>query len=97
MPGGEVSADEPFVGLCCEVASQTSGGREETPRAFDASCEQCFLVEAGSKTVVLGPGSLEQAHTIDEFVEKEQLLSATALYQDLAIRVLVQGELGAKA
>ena len=71
--------------------------REETPRAFDASCEQCFLVEAGSKTVVLGPGSLEQAHTIDEFVEKEQLLSATALYQDLAIRVLVQGKLGAKA
>lgn len=87
MPGGEVSAREAFVRLCCEAA-QAENGREERARAFDASCEQCFLVEAGAKAVVLGPGSLDQAHTIDEYVEKEQLLRATALYGLIAARTL---------
>lgn len=88
MPGGEVKPDEAFVRLCCDVA-RAENGREEQPRAFDASCEQCFLVEAGSTTVVLGPGSLDQAHTIDEYVETAQLLRATQIYRSLAKRMLV--------
>lgn len=52
------------------------------------SCEQCFLVEAGAKTVVIGPGSLDQAHTVDEFVEKEQLLRAALLYREIALKLL---------
>lgn len=87
MPGGEISPGEEFVSRCCEAAAQTNG-RSETPRAFDASCEQCFLVEAGSKAVVLGPGSLDQAHTVDEFVEKAQLLRATECYRRIAMSIL---------
>lgn len=87
MPGGEVDADDGFVSLCC-MEAQVCNGRLEKPRAFDASCEQCFLVEAGSKTVVLGPGSLNQAHTIDEFVEMKQLCGAERIYRAVAQRVL---------
>lgn len=87
MPGGEVAQAHPFVSACVEQAEKLNE-RKEAPQAFGASCEQCFLVEAGSATVIIGPGSLDQAHTVDEFVEKAQLLRAAKLYRDIAMDVL---------
>ncbi len=87
LPGGEVAPEEPFVGVCCEAAAKEND-REEKPVAFGASCEQCFLVEAGTKTVVLGPGNLDQAHTVDEFVERSQLFRAVKIYRDIALKIL---------
>ena len=86
MPGGEVGAEEDFVRLCLQAAAKENG-REEAAQHFGASCEQCFLVEAGSRTVILGPGSLDQAHTVDEFVEKAQLLRATRIYLEIAGKI----------
>lgn len=87
MPGGEVAQVHPFVSACVEQAEKLNE-RKEAPQAFGASCEQCFLVEAGSATVIIGPGSLDQAHTVDEFVEKAQLLRAAKLYREIAVDVL---------
>ena len=87
MPGGEVAQAHPFVSACVEQAEKLNE-RKEAPQAFGASCEQCFLVEAGSATVIIGPGSLDQAHTVDEFVEKAQLLRAAKLYHEIAMDVL---------
>lgn len=87
MPGGEVAQAHPFVSACVEQAEKLNE-RKEAPQAFGASCEQCFLVEAGSATVIIGPGSLNQAHTVDEFVEKAQLLRAAKLYREIAMDVL---------
>ncbi len=87
MAGGETPAEEDFVRRACAVTGTTLG-RVQTPKPFGASCEQCFLVEAGAKTIVLGPGSLEQAHTVDEFVPREQLLQAVACYRALACEML---------
>lgn len=87
MPGGEVAQVHPFVSACVEQAEKLNE-RKEAPQAFGASCEQCFLVEAGSATVIIGPGSLDQAHTVDEFVEKAQLLRAAKLYREIAMDVL---------
>ncbi len=87
MPGGEVAQAHPFVSACVEQAEKLNE-RKEAPQAFGASCEQCFLVEAGSATVVIGPGSLDQAHTVDEFVEKAQLFRAAKLYREIAMDVL---------
>lgn len=87
MPGGEVAQAYPFVSACVEQAEKLNE-RKEAPQAFGASCEQCFLVEAGSATVIIGPGSLDQAHTVDEFVEKAQLLRAAKLYREIAMDVL---------
>ena len=58
------------------------------PMPFGASCEQCFLVEAGAVTVIIGSGSLDQAHTVDEYVEKTQLLRAAELYRQIAMDIL---------
>ena len=87
MPGGEVAQAHPFVSACVEQAEKLNE-RKEAPQAFGASCEQCFLVEAGSATVIIGPGSLDQAHTVDEFVQKAQLLRAAKLYREIAMDVL---------
>lgn len=87
MPGGESHAGSPFAKLCCQVAAEANH-RTEEPCAFNASCELCFLVKAGADTVILGPGSLEQAHTVEEFVEKTQLFRAAAIYRGIARRVL---------
>lgn len=87
LQGGEITSEEPFVDVCCKAAAKENI-REEKPVAFGASCEQCFLVDAGVKTVVLGPGSLDQAHTVDEFVERGQLVRAVKIYRDIAMKIL---------
>lgn len=87
MPGGEISVDDPFVKLCCETAGRVRGKRL-APQAFDASCEQCFLIGAGMKAVILGPGSLKQAHTRNEFLELKQLEQAAVIYEKLVKEIL---------
>ena len=87
MPGGEVSPEDGFVQTCLETAEKLHNCKEK-PQAFGASCEQCFLVEKGSSTVICGPGSLDQAHTVDEFVEKAQVLKAAELYRQIALEIL---------
>lgn len=39
-------------------------------------------------TVILGPGDLAQAHTVDEWIELDQLEKACAIYRELAIDLL---------
>ena len=87
MPGGEVDKAHPFVSACVKKAGELLD-RAEEPMPFGASCEQCFLVEAGAATVIIGPGSLDQAHTVDEYVEKTQLLHAAELYRQIAMDIL---------
>lgn len=87
MPGGEINPDDEFVTRCCEIAGRMED-RTSKPQAFDASCEQCFLMEAGMKAVILGPGSLEQAHTRNEFLEVEQLERAAVIYEEITREIL---------
>ena len=87
MPGGEISPEDGFVKLCCGIAGRVRN-QAAVPQAFDASCEQCFLIGAGIKTVILGPGSLEQAHTRDEFLVLEQLEQAVRIYEGIVRAVL---------
>lgn len=87
MPGGEISAEDSFVALCCEEGGRVLK-RNLIPCAFDASCEQCFLASAGTKTVICGPGNIAQAHTADEYLDLEQLASAAIFYEAVIERVI---------
>lgn len=56
-----------------------------TPTGFRAGCDMSKLVSISKiPTIVLGPGSLEQAHAPNEFVEIEQLHQAVELYENIA-------------
>lgn len=46
------------------------------------------MTAAGVKTVILGPGSLKQAHTQNEFLEMGQLKQAVAVYEEIARQIL---------
>jgi len=57
-----------------------------------ATCEAPFFsVDRGIPTVVFGPGSLQQAHTADEYVEVRQVLDGARVYVDLVRRLLASG------
>lgn len=53
-----------------------------------ATTDAVYLTEAGTPTVVFGPGSLRQAHQPDEFVSIEQLHQATRAFALTIVRLL---------
>jgi len=53
------------------------------PQAFRSHSDANLLRAAGTKPVILGPGSLEQAHSPHEFVSFEQVLLASKIYYGL--------------
>ncbi|MEM9964845.1 MAG: acetylornithine deacetylase [Asticcacaulis sp.] len=44
--------------------------------------------EAGLSTVIVGPGSIEQAHKVDEFIELSQLAACEAFLQGLIVELV---------
>ena len=61
----------------CEFVSSITGDNSREVVSFGT--EAGLFQEIGISTVVCGPGSVEQAHTIDEFVSYEQLKKSLAL------------------
>ncbi len=60
-------------------------GEESQPEGFVACCDMRFLRNQGNvPSIILGPGSLDQAHKIDEFVSIDHYLKAVAIYRHLA-------------
>lgn len=83
-----IKKDHPFV-LALAGTSQEVRGAEAKIKIFEATCEAPFFsVDKGIPTVLFGPGSLKQAHVKDEFVEIEQVLTASRIYIELALQLL---------
>jgi acetylornithine deacetylase/succinyl-diaminopimelate desuccinylase-like protein len=51
----------------------------------------CDLVHFRAPGVVLGPGSLDRAHTPDEYVPRDALTQAALIYRDTALNLLRPG------
>jgi succinyl-diaminopimelate desuccinylase len=58
------------------------------PAGFTGGCDLVHFRAIGSEGVILGPGSLDQAHKPDEYVAKDQLIQAAGLYRDIALAML---------
>jgi acetylornithine deacetylase/succinyl-diaminopimelate desuccinylase-like protein len=61
---------------------------QPAPAGFTGGCDLVHFRALGSDGVILGPGSLEQAHKPDEYVPKAELVQAAALYRDIALSML---------
>lgn len=48
--------------------------------SFPACCDLCKFMTAGFPTILYGPGSIEQAHTDNEYVDLDQLRQAYDFY-----------------
>ncbi len=75
----EQAADSELVRACEEL----TGTRAE---AVGFATEAPFLKALGMDTVVMGPGSINQAHQVDEFLSLEQIDPAVALIRQLIRR-----------
>lgn len=80
----ETLASERIVGTALEAVDYVVG-KPQTPHGFRAGCDMSKLVTiAGIPTIILGPGSLDQAHAPDEFVEIAQVEQAVQIYERIA-------------
>ncbi len=75
--------DTPLDSSVVKIASETltSLGMESTPLGVPFGCDASKLSRAGIPSVVFGPGSIDQAHTADEFVEVDQVEAAFEFYR----------------
>lgn len=82
MPGLHLNADEEVVTFVKALA----GKNDHSKVAFGTEAG-LFHTRAGVPTVVCGPGSIEQAHKPNEFIELSQLDEATVFMDRLADKV----------
>ena len=77
----QTDTDQAIVQVALEVTSEVRGIQSQ-PQGFNAGCDMSkFVTVAHIPTVICGPGSLQQAHTPDEFVAIEQLQQAVDIYE----------------
>jgi acetylornithine deacetylase/succinyl-diaminopimelate desuccinylase family protein len=78
----ETASSSPIVRLSLAANAQAA------PEGFTGGCDLVHFRAIGSDGIILGPGSLAQAHKPDEFVPKAELVQAAALYRDIALAML---------
>jgi acetylornithine deacetylase/succinyl-diaminopimelate desuccinylase family protein len=70
-------------------AARSVLGREPEIVGFQATCDMSYLVnEAGVPSIILGPGGLEQAHAVDEWVSVAELVAAAKIYALIIYKIL---------
>ena len=79
----ELSADHPWVAEVGEALRRATGRQPEVIGMSFTTDARFVRNQAGIPAVVCGPGQISQAHAVDEFVEIEQLVDATAAFAEL--------------
>ena len=77
-PSFELPAEHPLVKTACAVRGQPE------PDVVFFSCDASKMAAHGVPVIVLGPGDIAQAHTVDEFIALTDLDAGTDAYEQLA-------------
>jgi succinyl-diaminopimelate desuccinylase len=89
--GAATPPDAPIVRAALAARDAVLGGRSSAA-GFGACCDMGHLADRGRiPTVILGPGSLSQAHKADEHVVIEEVVRAVEIYRSLALSWLAGG------
>jgi succinyl-diaminopimelate desuccinylase len=84
LGGLETAADSIAVRAAEAAASRALGTDVVASGVTFATDACCFFERPDLPAVVLGPGSIDQAHTDSEWVDLDEVLAARDLYADLA-------------
>lgn len=87
LSAGNLDAADTLVKKA-EKAYQESFGQAAFVESFPACGEQSIFNRNGIKAMFCGPGNIEQAHSTDEFIEKDQLKDAVILYKNIIKEIL---------
>ncbi len=71
----------------CEFVSSITGDNKREVVSFGT--EAGLFQEIGISTVVCGPGSIEQAHTIDEFIELDEIKKCLSFLEGVKERSVI--------
>lgn len=88
----ETPADHPIV-KAAQSSCLSHNGLETPLKGFQGGCDLVHFRTLGAQGVVIGAGSLEVAHKIDEFVPIDELMRSVFIYRDLANSMLQNGAL----
>ena len=80
----EKAPDAAIVSALCDVLSDR--GLSGTPAGVDFGSNASKVALAGIPSVIFGPGSIDQAHTVDKYVDIDQVEQAFLIYGDLMLR-----------
>ncbi len=84
--GYQISQERPLVKILKKVYEKMSLPWE--PQDFRSHSDGNVLWSAGVDPIILGPGRLETAHTAEESVSFDQVITAAQLYLNLALSLL---------
>lgn len=88
LPASAIPQNDPFVNRLNTVIEKVTTEKAEVT-AFHAFCEAPFFsVEKGIPTIIFGPGGLRQAHTKDEYVEVNEVITASQVFIELCRQML---------
>jgi acetylornithine deacetylase/succinyl-diaminopimelate desuccinylase-like protein len=81
-PVGTIT-DKHLVEVSQQACRRHAGTGE--PKGVPFGTDASRLAAAGIPCIIVGPGSIEQAHTVGEFVDLNQLAPAVAIYRDIML------------
>ena len=79
-PALNIASDDPFVQNVAAIC-QRELQRDIMPTGAPYGSDAGWMAE-DIPTIVLGPGNIDQAHTVDEYIELQQVVNAAAIYRD---------------
>jgi len=79
LPAFGIAADAPLVAWAQDLAETRRLG----PGAVGFATEASMFMQAGIPTVVVGPGSIEQAHKPNEYITYDQVTACERLFERL--------------
>jgi acetylornithine deacetylase len=82
-PGMETAPEAPIVQLAAEAVRRIDG--RHAVRGVAYCTDGAVLAAGGTPCVVLGPGSIEQAHGSSEYVDIQQVIKAAAIYREIMV------------
>lgn len=80
--------DSPLIGALVSAGEAVRGTAPKIVGWRGWTDAQSFRTGLGIDAVVFGAGSLSQAHSSDEFVELAEVLDASRIYAECALRIL---------
>lgn len=82
--GGVDAFEEPATSQLVKIAERLTG---HSSAAVAFATEAAFMQQLGMQTIVMGPGSIDQAHQPDEFLAHDQIRPAIRTLRDLIIEL----------
>ncbi|NLJ94655.1 MAG: M20 family metallopeptidase [Clostridiaceae bacterium] len=87
LAAGETDPDTPIVKFASNAYQETFG-KEAEVTYFSASCEESLFTDQNIQTIIFGPGSLKEAHKVDEFIRISEFEPAVNFYFNFIKQVL---------